>query len=44
MGIKIEGELNGYYMGNPYLHFFDEDDNDYADVGAEFDVTLVKQG
>ena len=27
-----------------YLHFFDEDDNDYADVGAEFDVTLVKQG
>tara|TARA_B100000029_G_scaffold502726_1_gene578476 strand:+ start:640 stop:1092 length:453 start_codon:yes stop_codon:yes gene_type:complete len=32
----------------PYLHFFDEDDTDYADVGAEFDVTfdvtLVKQG
>ena len=32
----------------PYLHFFDVDDTDYADVGAEFDVTfdvtLVKQG
>jgi len=23
----------------PYLHFFDDDDTDYADDGAEFDVT-----
>jgi len=23
----------------PYLHFFDDDDTDYADDGAGFDVT-----
>ena len=32
----------------PYLHFFDVDDTDYADDGADFDVTfdvtLVKRG
>ena len=27
----------------PYLHFIDDDDTDCADVGTDFDVTLVKQ-